>query len=1408
MREENYYLGLDVGTDSVGYAVTDQEYTLQKYRGKHMWGVHLFDAASGKEGRRGFRISRRRSDRRKQRVALLQELFAEEINKVDPLFYRRIKESALVREDAHEPTALFNDPDFTDKEYYQKYPTIHHLIDELMHSDQPHDVRFVYLACAWLVAHRGHFLSEISMENLTSGKGFKQAYQNLAEFLSLAGGDEQISILPVDDETINQALAIMQSKAKKTEKFNNLAAALYGSKKDIPKIEDYPYSIEAILKALCGSSVPIKTLLSDDGFKESIDLTADEDKQALAIAELGEHSDLFMAMKSVFDLVTLNKLLGKHRTISQSKIAVYEQHERDLQLLKEFIRSHADKKVYNDMFRKAGENNYVAYSYHGKKEELAKIKKKGNRFKATQEDFNKYTKGLVNKITKFEALSKDEQEKYQDMYARLEEGTFLPKQKTGENRVIPYQLYLYELEAILKQAKKHLPFLNKTDKYGSIAEKIQSVFTFRIPYYVGPLTKVGENPPYAWIVRKAEGKILPWNFDEKVDKEASEKEFIRRMLNTCTYLPWEKVLPKESLIYQKYTVLNEINNLKIDSTPITVEMKQQIYTDLYQETSRVTRKRLEEFLLTQNYMEKGQTLSGIDIRLNNQLTSYHRFKRLLDSKQLTTKQVERIIEQHTYTTDRPRFKSWLEEYLKKQGIELSLDDFNYVCNLRFKDFGRMSENLLTDFEGDKIDTGEIFTVMRALWETNDNFMQIIEGDRYTFREKIQKAYQSYYQQNPLTLDERMEEMWVSNAVKRPIIRALSVVEDVVKAQGGPPQKFFIEMTRGATAEQKNKRTTSRRDQIIKLYEKCKREDAEELRAELEAMGVEEEVNARLQSEKLFLYYMQLGRCLYTGEKISLSALTGKDYDIDHIYPQSYVKDDSIINNKVLVLSTANEDKGNVYPIKTEVQRKHRGFWKFLHQNGFMSEEKWKRLTRTTPFSLEEREGFIARQLTQTAQSTKALATLLKEKYPDSEIVYPKASLSAEFRQEHGLVKSRLYNDLHHAKDAYLSIVVGNVYDMKFTKHWYLDKRKKTEEEQKIADGHYSIKTSYLFGAKSVIRDYWQNLLWDGPNMLEKVKKTCSLNDAHMTIYQTEKRGGLFDQMPLKAAPGLIPRKANLPTEKYGGYQMPSVSFFLLVSYTVGKKKDAMFMSVQAINAEGVLNDEVSAFAYAKMRVEEIIGKEVNNPSLPLGLRPIKVNTVLSLDGFRVRISGSAGNGKQMVIPGFTPFGAEKPFRTLQEIVNNGMEIDRVETVQHYLKHLERLNEKVKVNPNYPHSERYDKVTAEDNLRLYDIYVDKLQNSVYSKRPNSPIQTLFSGRERFIGLPLFDQVKTLLNIHGIFGRLGGGNNLTLIGGTSRGGATTLSTMMSNWKKYYQDVRIIDSSPSGLWEKRSFNLLTLV
>ena len=57
---------------------------------------------------------------------------------------------------------------------------------------------------------------------------------------------------------------------------------------------------------------------------------------------------------------------------------------------------------------------------------------------------------------------------------------------------------------------------------------------------------------------------------------------------------------------------------------------------------------------------------------------------------------------------------------------------------------------------------------------------------------------------------------------------------------------------------------------------------------------------------------------------------------------------------------------------------------------------------------------------------------MRQLYNSSEIVYAKADDIAEFRNKNKMVKVREINDYHFAKDAYLSIVVGNTYFIKFT----------------------------------------------------------------------------------------------------------------------------------------------------------------------------------------------------------------------------------------------------------------------------------------------------------------------------------------------------------------------------------------
>ena len=83
---------------------------------------------------------------------------------------------------------------------------------------------------------------------------------------------------------------------------------------------------------------------------------------------------------------------------------------------------------------------------------------------------------------------------------------------------------------------------------------------------------------------------------------------------------------------------------------------------------------------------------------------------------------------------------------------------------------------------------------------------------------------------------------------------------------------------------------------------------------------------------------------------------------------------------------------------------------------------------------EELGAFISRQLVETRQSTKAVAKIMEQLYDkeQTEIVYVKAALASDFRHTYDMLKCREVNDFHHAKDAYLNVVVGNVYNVRCT----------------------------------------------------------------------------------------------------------------------------------------------------------------------------------------------------------------------------------------------------------------------------------------------------------------------------------------------------------------------------------------
>ena len=340
----------------------------------------------------------------------------------------------------------------------------------------------------------------------------------------------------------------------------------------------------------------------------------------------------------------------------------------------------------------------------------------------------------------------------------------------------------------------------------------------------------------------------------------------------------------------------------------------------------------------------------------------------------------------------------------------------------------------------------------------------------------------------------------------------------------------------AREKQESKRTESRKKQLIDLYKACKNEEKDWVKE----LGDQEE--QKLRSDKLYLYYTQKGRCMYSGEVIELKDLwDNTKYDIDHIYPQSKTMDDSL-NNRVLVKKKYNATKSDKYPLNENIRHERKGFWKSLLDGGFISKEKYERLIRNTELSPEELAGFIERQIVETRQSTKAVAEILKQVFPESEIVYVKAGTVSRFRKDFELLKVREVNDLHHAKDAYLNIVVGNSYYVKFTKNasWFIKENPgRTYNLKKMFTSGWNIErngeVAWEVGKKGTI---------------VTVKQIMNKNNILVTRQVHEAKGGLFDQQIMKKGKGQIAIKETderlASIEKYGGYNKAAGAYFMLV----------------------------------------------------------------------------------------------------------------------------------------------------------------------------------------------------------------------------------------------------------------------
>ncbi len=1185
----DYSIGLDMGTGSVGWSVVDEHGKLLHFKKQPTWGSRLFDSAQPASEARTHRGQRRRYVRRRWRLDLLQSLFKDEMSAVDPGFFERLNHSRTVDGDP-----IFNGSDFTKADYYDRFPTIYHLRNYLMETDEKADLRLVYLAMHNIVKHRGNFLREAEKNLKSKDANPNKAVDVLFKALNDWRASRRLEELADKRHQLVEALGKegKQSRSALAQEIAPLVTGVVSEELDQKKFA------RALANAMVGLAAEFKDVFGDFPCeKTKVSLGNEEDLEKLKTSCPDDCVELLDALCGVYSAFVLQGLLSyaPGESISKNMIAKYDQYEADLKLLKGpggLVRTYCSKEAYDAFFRGP---TYHDLNADDPSKDYSRVEAKGytayNLHKTSYDDFKKEV------IKLFKGSGAESDPRYIDMMERFDRQQFLRRLKTSDNGSIYYQLHLEELRAIIKNQGRFYPFLLEN------AEKFESLVSFRIPYYVGPLTNKNArkdshgNNRFQWSERKPgmeDAVITPWNWDQVIDKNKSAENFIMRMTGDCTYLAGEKTLPKCSLLYEEFCVLNELNGMRWsedgdDWRRFDAAQREGIMHDLFHKYRRVTNKRIMEWLVredgaTNPCVKGGQGESAMESKLSSFIFFTKDILHVDDIVPGTKlyNDVETIILWNTLFEDRSILKEKLESEFGPSGSGLlDVEQIKTICKKRFTGWGRLSKKFLTGLKVDARD-GRKVSIMDVLRDGNPNstrrngetmvMMEALRDEGLGFQKAVDEANRAYYVGKADNLG--VNDLPGSPAIRRSLNQAIRIVNEIASIAGHAPSNIFIEVTRDEDEKAKGKRTKRRYDQLKNALEKLKKDDPiiwEEIKA-----TSPDDLN-----ERLTLYFMQRGKCLYSGKPIDINQLSNAGmYEVDHIIPRAYIKDDSF-ENKALVLREMNQRKTDELLIDESVRRKMNGYWRDLHEAHLIGDKKFNNLLRSH-VTEGAMKGFVARQLVETSQMVKLAQSLLEARYVDkgTKIVPVKASMSHNLREAAGFIKCREANDFHHAHDAFLACRIGlfiqmrhpGIYDnpighTRVIQNYVRAQANTFNRSHKMPGSAGFVINSFLTSGfdketGEIFKDQW-----DAEVELEGMRRALNYRQCYISRMPQEDTGAFWDETiysprhPNKGKNLSLPLKRELAPKRYGGFSTQKSAYFFIYE---AKKKGKPFFQLAEV----------------------------------------------------------------------------------------------------------------------------------------------------------------------------------------------------------------------------------------------------
>lgn len=491
---------------------------------------------------------------------------------------------------------------------------------------------------------------------------------------------------------------------------------------------------------------------------------------------------------------------------------------------------------------------------------------------------------------------------------------------------------------------------------------------------------------------------------------------------------------------------------------------------------------------------------------------------------------------------------------------------------------------------------------------------------------------------------------------------------------------------------------------------------------------------------------------------------------------------------------------------------------------------------------DELNGFINRQLTLTNQSVKAVCDILKMTEKGSEIVYSKANFVSDFRKLCGelrpsydaFVKVRDINDFHHANDAYLNIVVGNVYYEKF-KNFYINNRIDYDNNGKK---DLSVLASKLF-TKTQTDDKTGNIYWEAhfhnekeidvngkertikvrdegtESTFDKIEHYMELNDSLITQMRYTQKGdqGLFGHITLMKKAKIkenntdkyYPLKQHLRSNgevmdvnKYGGYSNMITPYFMLVK-SEGKKGKHIYSleSIPTIYLKSFKKKEEDTINYLSCK------NKLKNPvviSDKLLMRTIvkipyfKNDSNLSL--VKLGISGRTGNSivyinlSELILP----LEWKNYYRKISNLLGTNVSSTKS-------KDLSKYTEQMKNDPTSTLVDGSNKVEHDKNNRFFSYLINNvIKKTIFERLPKTGCSfiKLESKYDEFCSLNTLEQAKIIATIIKLLScKSVQGCNLSNLSGLP----SSLGALSSN-KALTEGTIILKESSCGLKENIIF------